>query len=404
LHFLSDSAYVTGIFSDYLLLKFYASELAVWLYVISVAVLLKVDWKSKLKSVRTVLRKKVVLFCVILFSLVLFRQLFSAQPLVGLWNLFQWLEVPLLFFALYQHWQLNKQQFLPVFRVAILCSLAFQSIVGIGQFLRQSSWFGFAFFGEPSLGSALNLAKISTQSGAELVLPYGTTAHPNVLGGYIAVFLSILIWIRDQAGGRSKFFIHFSRFLLGVITVFCTHSITAATTVLSGVFIKKLKPFTERFNFKPLFVFMLIAAAFLLLPLAESNPDSVSMSRRIWLQLAAVQIVGHNLLIGTGLGQFTTQLIQYTDNPDVWHFLQPVHSAFWLIASETGIIGVAFLTNLWLLLKKNQRNLVLLTGVVLWAPLLFDHYLVTLQPGRWLLALTLFGLVISRKAKLTASA
>lgn len=395
-HFFHNSAFVTGIFSDYLLVKIYASEIAVWIYTSSVLAISRKLWSKRARELQKILKGKAGIVLAISISLLIGRQLFSAHPAVGLWNLFEWLEIPLLFIALHDHWRAHQQRFVSVFRLAITLTVLFQSVVGLGQFFRQTTWFGFRFFGEPSFGTALNLAKITTKSGAELILPYGTTAHPNVLGGYIAVLCSILIWIHSQAAGRSRSAFHFIALILGGITVFFTHSLTAVATVIIGVFVKKLQPIEEKISIKPLLFCSFLAAPLLLVPIVVVFPEYISASRRLWLQLDALSMVQHHLIWGVGLGQFTAQVTNFTANPDVWRFLQPAHSAFWLLASETGLLGLALGFSIWKLLRSSQKKIIVTTALVLFVPLIFDHYLVTLQPGRWLLALTIFGLTLKK--------
>lgn len=395
-HFLHDSAYVTGIFSDYLLVKAYASEITVWIYALSVVVSTQKLWIKRRLGLKMILKSKAGAILVFLLTAFVGRQLLSAYPLVGVWNLLEWLEVPVLFIALHDHWRLYGKEFTKVFRLALILTILFQSAIGLGQFFRQATWFGFRFFGEPSFGTALNLAKITAKGGAELILPYGTTAHPNLLGGYIAVLCSILVWIRSQAGGRSRSTIQFVTLITASIMVFFTHSLTAVATLIIGVFAKRLQPFQEKFNLKLLLFFAFLTTPLLLLPLVAAFPDFVSASRRLWLQLDAISMIQYNLVWGVGLGQFTAEVTNFTANPDVWRFLQPVHSAFWLLTSEIGLLGLTLGFSIWRLLRSSQQKIVVTTMLVLFAPLVFDHYLVTLQPGRWLLALTLFGLTLKK--------
>lgn len=66
-----------------------------------------------------------------------------------------------------------------------------QSVVGIAQFWHQSS-VGLVALGEPSLNPAVEATSVVGQPGAHFLRAYGLTAHPNVLGGMLAIGL---LWV-----------------------------------------------------------------------------------------------------------------------------------------------------------------------------------------------------------------
>ena len=126
--------------------------------------------------------------------------------------------------------------------------------------------------------------------------------------------------------------------------------------MIIGVFAKRLQPFQEKFNLKLLLFFAFYNSTALLLPLVAAFPDFVSASRRLWLQLDAISMIQYNLVWGVGLGQFTAEVNNFTANPDVWRFLQPVHSAFWLLTSEIGLLGLTLGFSIWRLLRSSQQK------------------------------------------------
>lgn len=66
-----------------------------------------------------------------------------------------------------------------------------QGVVGTVQFLRQSSA-GLMVLGEPWLNPAVEATSVVGQPGAHFLRAYGLTAHPNVLGGILAIGL---LWV-----------------------------------------------------------------------------------------------------------------------------------------------------------------------------------------------------------------
>lgn len=71
--------------------------------------------------------------------------------------------------------------------LTLVGTLLFQSLLAIFQFHTQRSFSNYLFLGETNLANYSGLAK-GVFDGAEKILPYGTTAHPNILGGVLVVF------------------------------------------------------------------------------------------------------------------------------------------------------------------------------------------------------------------------
>ncbi len=403
-----ESAYVTGMFSDYLVIKIYLSEIILWLYMASIVFLTKpelLQWiKQNLLSNSN--RQKIVRFLLLFAVLVSFRQLWTENPLVGLWAIFQWLEVLLLTFFLAFHFVLDQKRFLQTLIIGFSSMLMFQSAIGFSQHIRQQSVLGFALFGEPNLTDTFNIDRFTNSTGQTRILPYGTTAHPNVLGGYLAVISVLLTGLLSfVANPKIKIFI-WVVIIVALFVLLLTRSITAQSTFLIGAFsifllrnqrIKQKIGIQISQKWKLVGLFLLTA---LLLPMGlyvlhSILPDTTSIVRRLWLQQAAFQMTLHNPILGTGLSQFVTQLTLFTENSDVWRFLQPVHSVPWLFLSEVGLLGVATLCFLWSSLPPTVKNNVLITIIVLLTPICLDHYLFSLQPGKWLWAITFVGVFVT---------
>ncbi|HNQ17315.1 MAG TPA: hypothetical protein PKH60_04410, partial [Candidatus Woesebacteria bacterium] len=105
LTFGKDSAYVTGMLSDYLIGKIYLSEVVLWLYIGSIVLIKRselVQWFSNI-SKRIILNRPSVFLLLLSAIGLLLRQFWTDHATIGLWNLFQWLEIILLGVALRFH-------------------------------------------------------------------------------------------------------------------------------------------------------------------------------------------------------------------------------------------------------------------------------------------------------------
>ena len=400
LTFGKDSAYVTGMLSDYLIGKIYLSEVVLWLYIGSILLIKRselVEWFSNI-SKRIIFNRPSVFLLLLSAIGLLLRQFWTDHATIGLWNLFQWLEIILLGVALRFHISLNQKQFVKLLIIGLSSTILFQSAVGLSQYLQQKSVYGYSLLGEPSLTNSFSVDRIINSKGKNLILPYGTTAHPNILGGYLAVYGSLLIGLSYRFYERfTKLLLH-SIGLLALILVAITHSITALITfsvfilIFFGLNNQQIKSQVVKTMQPSLWLFSILGFCFIVTPLLLRTLNvfistAISISRRTWLQEAAEQLTLHNLLFGTGLSQFVTVLTNFTNNTDVWRFLQPVHSVPWLLLGETGLLGILTIFLVWKISSLPTKRYILLTSIALLAPICLDHYLFSLQPGRWLWAL-----------------
>lgn len=410
LSFNQANAYVTGMFSDYMVLKLYLSEIFLWLFTFAILIFARKQfaaWLTKTLApmILIIPHKKILLISLIALF---FRQVWSQAPMVGIWNYFQWLEVGWLIITTSFLYSLNPARFVRWLILGLVSTIIFQSAVGIYQFHWQKSLVGYILLGEPDLSTALNLSRQTLSLGREVVLPYGTTAHPNVLGGYLAVYSALTFGLLTLLRLKNRNKLLLIPITIASLTLLATHSITAMIIAMASINLalrfnssRFVNQFRQTHNQKYLtfgLVLLLMVGLPLLLNLANLRfPDSSSISRRVWLHQASLNMTMNHPIFGVGLGQFVTQLTIFTENPDVWRFLQPVHSSAWLFLSETGLLGVLLIFLLWQCLSPAQKNYVLIASTLLIAPLGLDHYLGSLQPGRWLWAVVLVGVYLLLK-------
>ena len=89
---------------------------------LSVVVSTQKLWIKRRLGLKMILKSKAGAILVFLLTAFVGRQLLSAYPLVGVWNLLEWLEVPVLFIALHDHWRVYGKRIYKKFSVWLLFS------------------------------------------------------------------------------------------------------------------------------------------------------------------------------------------------------------------------------------------------------------------------------------------
>lgn len=398
LSFQKETAYVTGVFSDYLVFKLYITDIT------AIVFSALYGWLSfKSKSLKKYLKK--IAFFVPPISIFAIIQLFSGRPPVGLWNLAGWLVIGSTCFLILNFARKNSRIFLVYATAGITLALVFQSIIGISQYLNQRSVAGYWLLGEPSLSQPFGIAKTITLSGENMILPYGTTAHPNILAGMLLLYVSILWLTSTKKTSNLKKLTILGCSAIAVPAAVLTQSFSAFlivfTTISLGVISCKL-PTIKRDSIIHLLTKHLVSVVVITTLLvgvmihlsANTFPDTPSVTRRNWLQETAFAMILNNPVWGIGFGQFTQHAQLYAKSTDIWSFLQPVHSVPLLIFSELGIVGICILLYLWKNASQRTQQAMIATVFLALGPLSLDHYLWSLQPGRWIL-IVMFVMIFS---------
>ena len=278
----------------------------------------------------------------------------------------------------------------------------YSSILAIMQFVLQHSvggplwWLGERTFNVDTPG----IARI-VFGGRELLRPYATFPHPNVLGGFLAAVLPLIIlrylgYLRSL--GRKTKTYYWVTFFVGVIALLLTFSRSAwvAGVVGIGMSIWYVVYRKKKHSFFPSILytipFILFAAAVVL----TVSPQEESVVVRQQLNAAAISMWQHSPAFGVGLGNFLVELPKNLVSRQIY-FLQPVHNIYLLALSEIGVVGIITIANfLWGFMRHETRNkrqgkkslmLVpcLLSLVSLLILGLVDHYPLSLQQGQLLL-------------------
>ncbi|MBU1499701.1 hypothetical protein KKE48_02435, partial [Patescibacteria group bacterium] len=218
-HFPVPSSYVSGILVDYLIPTLYLTDILI--------ILLLIFW---------LLEKKTTTNCNGRYFQALFLFLLCLLPSVIFANsfihaLYKYLKI--IEFSLFGLWIYHHRLTLsPTIVVkSVTLAVLFQSLLAIGQWLRQSSLFGYWFFGEQPYNPATpGIDKIIWLDGSLKIPPLATFPHPNVLAGFLVIGLVFILQGLSLKAFKDrpywKIFLSLS-LVLGLAALFLTFSLSA---------------------------------------------------------------------------------------------------------------------------------------------------------------------------------
>ena len=289
--------------------------------------------------------------------------------------------------------------------LGLCAALSFQFMAGVVEFATQSTAFlkplGLNWPG-PFDPSIRGVSVVQLADGLRILRAYGTTPHPNILGGFALLSLlgpASLFLANKKANCAALILVSF-----GIILMALTFSRSAwlGLIVFMVILILKSKHLERRR------VFLLLSTSVLtifltLYPLRElvftrlgnSNVQTEQLSDhgRAWLNEQAVDRIILHPFTGVGIGAFILEL-----GKDALQgaSIEPVHNIFLLAGAELGILGVLVVCGLFISillssLKAQTPESVLASAMLAGLGVigLFDHYLWSLAPGRLMLALAL---------------
>ncbi len=275
--------------------------------------------------------------------------------------------------------------------------ILYSSIIAIAQFYMQHTIGGiFWFFGERTFsGSTPGIAKVNwcwrtVSTCKELLRPYATFPHPNVLGGFLATTTPLLVLaFQKEKNTLVRLFLLLS-IAIGIFTMGITFSRSAWIIGVSALVFTLLYLYTKKkllcWSIGLLcLVLLIIAWPYLQTLTAESE----SIFIRLDLAEAAIKIFKDHPITGTGLGTFLTELPHVLNIRGLF-FLQPVHNIYLLFLSETGIVGIVLAATILGAIRKSfmitkQKKFILIPIVAIGLLGLIDHYPVTVQQGQLLM-------------------
>jgi hypothetical protein len=302
------------------------------------------------------------------------------------------------------------------------------------QFQSQSS-LGLQQWGELILDPSADGTSIVRDGTLRFLRAYGLTDHPNLLGGFFAFALILILgYYFAAAHNRARYFF-LVPLALGNAALVLTFSRAAWLATLAGiVFLTICLLWNKTLRAERLRPLLIVGAVLLVSALipAAMNPNLIaqrsgandslntnsgeirSLDERDALLQSATRIFYKRAVIGVGNGALPLAMYQLDPDFDTTYYYQPVHIVLLEIATELGLFGAAawlwvmFVPSLILLVRRRElfKN-AWLAGVaaaflVMTLIGLFDYYPWLLPHGRiwqW----TILGLLAAALAH-TASA
>lgn len=405
LTFPTGAEYVGGLRVDYLIPKLFLTDLVVMAIIVSFLI-----WKRhRVRPLCTQLCQTTHRWWLIILTsiiiLFILRQFFAPIPLISSSTLTRLVFgscLMLIIANVREH--ISRTVLIWTLSVTVL----FQAGISWYQWVSQTSVAGFHFLGEPNLSHPLGLAK-SVWFGQERIIPYGTTAHPNVLAGVIAVYtVAILMQLFTKKRTNPELALGIILGGISITTIGLLQSVSAMLAIAVGLAIlasSKLLAkreatllYVKAWQFWFVVVTTSVICAVFLFATSLVAVKNDSVFRRAILNSAAIELVMKQPLLGTGLSNFTNSLDHAVSREKVIvPFLQPAHNIFILSLAEVGLLGFCALVALAQLVRQTQiddmklgwfsRKIPLLYLVLLPIAVL-DHYLLTIQSGLLLLAVT----------------
>lgn len=343
-HFWPNWALVQGIRVDYLAPAVYATDLLL------VAICCMYYAKSSLPKVPWWI-----------FVFVLINIVVSLRWQI---SVLKWLKIGELFLLGYL---VAKDKSLEIIK-PLQYSVVFFVLLAFAQIILGHTVGGiFYWLGERTFNTQTPGISLFSIFGETYLRAYSTFSHPNSMAGFLGV--SLLLFILNKSSWWTK------------ITSGVGIAMTFSLGAVIGLIFRKLPVY---------FLFLLILISFLM-PIISSQLLNINypenITNRLVLWVASGKVFSDHFFFGVGLNNFIVALSQVTVNTQRVWLLQPVHNVISLIASETGLAGLAiFLFGLIKFFKRfNTKYLpififIAVTGMV-------DHYWFTLQQNLLLLAL-----------------
>jgi len=294
------------------------------------------------------------------------------------------------YYILKQLSPLLRRRLLTIF----LISLALQALIGIEQFITQTSfastYLGMAYHSAGDLGAIV----IEAASGRWL-RAYGASDHPNIFGGLmvLASLISAYLFFNEEKAKLRAYAL--GAYILFLIAGLFSFSRSAILALFVGLLFLLWKNWRKRYqNLRPAAALLVLSIFIISLFLGQysdliwartqtsSRLENISLSERQTYNERAWQDFKKVPLFGLGLGASPesdySKDVLHGQVQAVWNY-QPAHNYWLLAAVEGGIFFLLSLIALWFLVyKKSREHRLVAIFAALFILTLFDHWLFSL--------------------------
>jgi len=328
-----------------------------------------------------------------------FSLTFTAFFRVGVFSILHTMSAAFLFILLCDERTNLKRAIL-----AFVFGLIPPSLLGWFQYLFGFSpsvtWLGLAAKHASTLGDAV----IETAEGRSL-RAYGSFAHPNIFGGYLAFGILCLGWLVRHTSKRWSYWFSIPIVVLSS-TLIITFSRSAWLALCFSLLVflalsfwkKRLVPH-RAIPLITLGLFTLATTIFIFRShvFARFEPnlrvEAISIEERTTQYGHWFSVWSQNVFIGVGPGAYVFAL-EHVYPAKASYVYQPIHNTFLLFVSEIGLVGCAALFYLFyqifLFVKSSLsfsgKLFAIAASVMLLTLGLLDHYLWSLWSGKALVA------------------
>ena len=283
------------------------------------------------------------------------------------------------FLYLYVANNIQSKETVKTFMKFLFIGLMFQGLLCLSQYLIQDISYLFSnLMGKKEFYSAAQIKLIEPmfRAGEDInagIRASGTVGPMNAQAQYFEFLLPVafLLWLTATTFRSSSFsLVTFTFGLLGLIVTFSRGGL-AGIVIGLGVVLMLSKWFKIISNRKFLiFFFITLTLCVVMAPMFYgyfmARPEAASV--RLHLSKVGLEMVRAHPILGVGLNNHVVLKPEY--DPRKYAFPMPVHNHYLIIASETGVPGLAFflgfmgLTCLYALKAARGKNLYLASVAV----------------------------------------
>lgn len=398
-HFFFDFSLLSGIRSDYLAPTVFLTDVIIFLIILFGLFEIKI-W-NLFRNSNFGFRIFIFLVCYLLFNVLVV----ASNKWAAFYKLFKIIEFILLGIVIVK---IKPRIQYVIYTLSI--GVIYSSFIAVFQFWQQKSVGGLLYWLGERTFTAFSPGIAAYSIGGRLMLrPYATFPHPNVLGGFLAVMLPVILFYIFQ-NRKGLDYLNILWFVIVLLSGFTALIISfsklawlAVFVGMSCVFVMKsdrVRNTAKKYQ-RLFFLFILFLMIFSVVILFIIQPGWENWTERLNLAKGALNVIVNNPFFGVGLNNSTIRLKEFIPSSFGLYIFQPVHNVYLLILTEVGLVGFSMLLIVLTILYRKILSADKIAVIAISQLLLigmFDHYLWTLQQGQLMAVLFVSLALMPRNA------